>query len=46
MAQNTKIRYDSSPTNANPGSFLVKAIASQKIERESCSNPLKMGKVL
>jgi len=46
MAQKTKIEKNPTPTKGSHGYFWPKAITCQQIELESCSNSLKMGKVL
>jgi len=46
MAQKPKIGKKSSPTNADPAYIIAMAINRQQYELESCSNPLKMEKVL
>jgi len=46
MVQKTKIGKNSTRTKGNHGYFWPMAIIRQQIEQETCSNPLKMGKVL
>jgi len=46
MAVKPKIGKNSTPTNANMGCIPPQAITHQLIELDSCSNPVKMGKVL
>jgi len=46
MFEKTKIGKNSIPTNAKLGCIPPQAITRQPIELESCSNPLKIGKVL
>jgi len=47
-SKNKKLGKNSTSTNADPGyiiSILYRAITRRHIKLESCSNPLKMGKV-
>ena len=46
MAEKTKIGKNSTPANANLGCIPPQTITRQPIELDSCSNPVKMGKVL
>jgi len=46
MAQKPKIDNNSIPTNANLGCIPPQASTHQPIELESCSNPVKILKVL
>jgi len=46
MAQKPKIGKNSTPKNTNLGCIPPQAITRQLIELGSCSNPLKVGKVL
>ena len=46
MAKKIEIGKNATPTNANPGCITPVAITRRQVELESCSNPLKMRKVL
>jgi len=46
MARKPKIVGNATPTNANPGYITPVAITHPQVVLESCSSPLKMGKVL
>jgi len=46
MAEKAKIGKNSTPANAKLGFIPPQAMTRQPIELESCSNPLRIGKVL